>query len=44
MGQMMGDIRLATSGQVPVALFSRIGRVPSPDELTQFIAERQVTL
>lgn len=37
MGQMIEDVRLATSDKVPVKLFNRIGLVPNPEEIYEFI-------
>ncbi|MDO4539713.1 MAG: 3-methyl-2-oxobutanoate dehydrogenase subunit VorB [Syntrophomonadaceae bacterium] len=39
MGQMIEDIRLAVAGKVPVSLYSRIGFVPNPEEITDAIIE-----
>ncbi|MGR6835244.1 3-methyl-2-oxobutanoate dehydrogenase subunit VorB [Syntrophomonas erecta] len=39
MGQMIEDVQLAL-GDKPVELFNRIGLVPTPDEIYEFIARR----
>ena len=39
MGQMIDDVRLAV-GHRPVELFNRIGRVPTPEEILEFIKQR----
>jgi len=40
MGQMVEDIRLAVNDRIPVDLFNRIGLVPSPEEIYEFIANK----
>ncbi len=37
MGQMIEDVRLGIRDKVPVKLFNRIGLVPNPDEIFEFI-------
>lgn len=40
MGQMIEDVRLSIHDRVPVYLFNRIGLVPSPEEIYDFIIKK----
>jgi len=40
MGQMVDDIRLAVKDKIQVDLFNRIGLVPAPDEIYEYIKQR----
>lgn len=37
MGQMIEDVRLSINDRIPVELYSRIGVVPTPEEILEFI-------
>ncbi|MDD3890447.1 MAG: 3-methyl-2-oxobutanoate dehydrogenase subunit VorB [Syntrophomonadaceae bacterium] len=40
MGQMRDDVRLAINDRLPVDLYNRIGLVPTPEEIYEFIKSR----
>ncbi|QGT98723.1 2-oxoglutarate/2-oxoacid ferredoxin oxidoreductase, alpha subunit [Candidatus Syntrophocurvum alkaliphilum] len=40
MGQMIEDVRLTLGNQIPIELFNRIGQVPTPDEIFEFIKKQ----
>ncbi|MBC7076484.1 MAG: 3-methyl-2-oxobutanoate dehydrogenase subunit beta, partial [Syntrophomonadaceae bacterium] len=40
MGQMVEDVRLAVNDRIPVESYNRIGLVPTPNEIYDFIKKR----